>query len=28
VIVTSSEDPVQPPMRGSVGGTIQTLEVR
>jgi tetratricopeptide (TPR) repeat protein len=28
LIVTSSDDPVQPPMRGSVGGTIQTLEVR
>jgi tetratricopeptide (TPR) repeat protein len=28
LIVTSSSDPVQPPMRGSVGGTIQTLEVR
>jgi tetratricopeptide (TPR) repeat protein len=28
LIVTSSNDPVQPPMRGSVGGTIQTLEAR
>jgi len=28
LIVTSSDDPVQAPMRGSVGGTIQTLEVR
>ena len=28
LVVTSSDDPVQPPMRGSVGGTIQTLEVR
>jgi tetratricopeptide (TPR) repeat protein len=28
VIVTSSDDPVQPPMRGDVGGTIQTLRVR
>jgi tetratricopeptide (TPR) repeat protein len=28
LIVTSGSDPVQPPMRGSVGGTIRTLEVR
>jgi tetratricopeptide (TPR) repeat protein len=28
VIVSSSDDPVQPPMRGDVGGTIQTLRVR
>jgi tetratricopeptide (TPR) repeat protein len=28
LVVTSSSDPVQPPMRGSVGGTIQTLEAR
>jgi tetratricopeptide (TPR) repeat protein len=28
LIVTSSDDPVQPPMRGSVGPAIQTLEVR
>jgi tetratricopeptide (TPR) repeat protein len=28
VVVTSSSDPVQPPMRGSVGPAIQTLEVR
>ena len=28
LIVTSSDDPVQPPMRGDVGGTIQTLRAR
>lgn len=28
LVVTSADDPVQAPMRGSVGGTIQTLEVR
>jgi tetratricopeptide (TPR) repeat protein len=28
VIVSSSDDPVQPPMKGDVGGTIQTLRVR
>jgi tetratricopeptide (TPR) repeat protein len=28
LIVSSSEAPVQPPLRGDVGGTIQTLRVR
>ncbi len=28
LVVTSSDDPAQPPLRGDVGGTIQTLEVR
>ena len=28
LIVSSSDDPVQPPMKGDVGGTIQTLKVR
>jgi len=28
LLVTSSDDPTQPPLRGDVGGTIQTLEVR
>jgi tetratricopeptide (TPR) repeat protein len=28
LVVNASDDPVQPPMRGDVGGTIQTLEVR
>ncbi|HKU42131.1 MAG TPA: tetratricopeptide repeat protein [Polyangiales bacterium] len=28
LIVSSSDDPVQPPLHGDVGGTIQTLRVR